>query len=123
MLTERQRDCLIAIEEALDRNGVAPTIRELTATLGFSSKQGTHRLLTLLENRGYIRRLPYKSRAIDILRRHDDPLPMREGIVVRLEEGTEHRIRAYAKEMRISPATAIAELLGEYFQKVDEPAL
>ena len=70
MLTQRQAELLQTIER-LTLNGVAPTVRELTEAAGLHSTSGVHRLLVGLEDRGYVRRLPGKARAIEILRRTD----------------------------------------------------
>ena len=70
MLTQRQAELLQTIER-LTLNGVAPTVREMRDAMGFASTCNIPRLLTCLEARGYVRRLPGKARAIEILRRTD----------------------------------------------------
>ncbi len=70
MLTPKQAEMLQTIE-SLTVNGVAPTVRELTVAAGLHSTSGIHRLLVGMEDRGYIRRMPGKWRAIEILRRVD----------------------------------------------------
>lgn len=66
-LTERQRDCLNYLKAYIaEYGGMAPTMGEIAANLGLSSKSGVMRLLDSLEERGFIRRLRFRSRAIEI---------------------------------------------------------
>jgi repressor LexA len=68
MLTERQRKTLLFIEAEIQRTGgVAPTLREIADHLHYRSPTMARRLLTGLEERGFIRRLPGRERAIDVL--------------------------------------------------------
>lgn len=68
-LTSRQADCLRFLTRYMRENdGVSPAFSEILEALGVSSKSAAHRLLTGLEERGYIRRLPHRARAIDVLR-------------------------------------------------------
>lgn len=70
MLTEQQTDLLTFIKRYMrQRRGVAPTYQEMAAAVGQRSKSGVHRLILGLEERGAIRRLPGKARAIEIIRR------------------------------------------------------
>ena len=69
MLTARERECLQLICIRLDRAGVAPSFAEMMAGLGLASKSGVHRLISGLEDKGYIRRLRGRERAIDVLKR------------------------------------------------------
>ncbi len=67
-LTERQAECLAFLKRRLaETGGVCPSYDEITAALGLASKSGVHRLLSGLELRGRIRRLPHKVRAIEVL--------------------------------------------------------
>jgi len=70
MLTQRQAE-LLQIIERLTLNGVAPTVREMRDAMGLHSTSGVDRILTGLQGRGYIKRLPRQARAIEILRRTD----------------------------------------------------
>ncbi len=71
MLTKKQRDLLNFIHKRLQRDGVPPSFDEMKEALDLRSKSGIHRLITALEERGFIRRLPHKARAIEILRLPD----------------------------------------------------
>ena len=68
MLTNKQRDLLILINEQLIKNGVPPSFDEMKDALNLKSKSGIHRLITALEERGFIRRLANRARAIEILK-------------------------------------------------------
>lgn len=71
MLTRKQMDLLIFINKRLARDGVPPSFDEMKDHLNLRSKSGIHRLITALEERGFIRRLAHKARAIEILRMPD----------------------------------------------------
>lgn len=68
MLTEKQRDLLLLIDKRVKANGVPPSYDEMKDHLGLASKSGIHRLITALEERGFIRRLPNKARALEVLK-------------------------------------------------------
>ncbi len=68
MLTEKQRDLLLLIDKRIQAEGVPPSYDEMKDALGLASKSGIHRLITALEERGFIRRLPNKARALEVLR-------------------------------------------------------
>ncbi len=68
MLTKKQHQLLMLIDERLRDNGVPPSFDEMKDALGLKSKSGIHRLISGLEERGFIRRLPHKARALEILK-------------------------------------------------------
>ena len=72
MLTNRQRDLLGYIEAHIFRTGLAPTFSEMREAMSLKSKSSIHRLLEGLEHRGFIRRLPNRARALEIVRLPDD---------------------------------------------------
>ncbi|MBE3639219.1 transcriptional repressor LexA [Mangrovicoccus algicola] len=71
MLTKKMLELLEFIHERQSRDGVPPSFDEMKDHLGLRSKSGIHRLITSMEERGYLRRLPHKARAIEILRLPD----------------------------------------------------
>ncbi|MBV9929432.1 MAG: transcriptional repressor LexA [Alphaproteobacteria bacterium] len=71
MLTRKQSDLLTYIHERLKENGVSPSFEEMKDALALKSKSGVHRLISALEERGFIRRLPNRARALEILRMPD----------------------------------------------------
>ncbi len=68
MLTRKQYELLTLIDRRLKESGVAPSYDEMKDALGLRSKSGIHRLITALEERGFIRRLPHRARALEVLR-------------------------------------------------------
>lgn len=68
MLTKKQRDLLLFIHEKLKEDDVPPSFEEMKEALGLKSKSGIHRLISGLEERGYIERLPLRARALEIKR-------------------------------------------------------
>ncbi|MEM1266966.1 MAG: transcriptional repressor LexA [Pseudomonadota bacterium] len=68
MLTKKQLDLLHFIHTRIQRDGVPPSFDEMKEALDLRSKSGIHRLITALEERGYIRRLAHRARAIEITR-------------------------------------------------------
>ena len=67
MLTQKQHDLLVFIDKRLSKDGVSPSYDEMKDALGLASKSGIHRLITALEERGFIRRLPHRARALEVL--------------------------------------------------------
>ena len=72
MLTRKQHQLLIFINERLNTTGVAPSFDEMKEALGLKSKSGIHRLISGLEERGFIRRLAHRARALEVLRLPED---------------------------------------------------
>ncbi|MEL7470829.1 MAG: transcriptional repressor LexA [Pseudomonadota bacterium] len=72
MLTKKQYDLLQFIHKRVQKDGVSPSFDEMKAALDLRSKSGIHRLITALEERGFIRRLAHRARAIEILRLPDN---------------------------------------------------
>jgi repressor LexA len=68
MLTRKQYDLLQFIHKRLQKDGVPPSFDEMKEALDLRSKSGIHRLITALEERGFIRRLAHRARAIEIVR-------------------------------------------------------
>jgi repressor LexA len=71
MLTKKQRDLLNFIHKRVERDGVPPSFDEMKDALDLRSKSGIHRLITALEERGFIRRLAHRARAIEIIKMPD----------------------------------------------------
>jgi len=72
MLTQKQKDLLLLIDRKIKAVGVPPSYDEMKDALGLASKSGIHRLITALEERGFIRRLPNKARALEVLKLPED---------------------------------------------------
>ena len=68
MLTRKQSELLTYIQDRLKESGVSPSFEEMKDALALKSKSGVHRLISALEERGFIRRLPNRARALEVLR-------------------------------------------------------
>jgi repressor LexA len=86
MLTKKQLDLLEFIHKRVQRDGVPPSFDEMKVALDLRSKSGIHRLITALEERGFIRRLAHRARAIEIIRL-PTALGGEDGFVPRVIEG------------------------------------
>ncbi len=71
MLTRKQHELLTYIHAHLAENGVSPSFEEMKEALDLKSKSGVHRLISALEERGFIRRLPNRARALEVMRMPD----------------------------------------------------
>lgn len=99
MLTRKQSELLRFIQERLAENGVPPSFDEMKDALDLKSKSGIHRLILALEERGFIRRLPNRARAIEVLRLPEStgggaPRPGRQRFSPSVIEGDLGRVRA-----------------------------
>jgi repressor LexA len=72
MLTRKQYELLVFINRRLSDGGVSPSFEEMKEALGLKSKSGIHRLISGLEERGFIRRLPHRARALEVVRLPED---------------------------------------------------
>ncbi|WP_075289159.1 transcriptional repressor LexA [Pararhizobium arenae] len=68
MLTRKQQELLLFIHERMKESGVPPSFDEMKDALDLASKSGIHRLITALEERGFIRRLPNRARALEVIK-------------------------------------------------------
>ena len=75
MLTKKQKDLLMFIHTRVQETGVSPSFEEMKEALDLKSKSGIHRLITALEERGFIRRLAHRARALEILKLPDAASP------------------------------------------------
>lgn len=105
-LTSRQRRLFDAIDAAIAAYGVAPTYKEMCAAVGVTSRSSVFRLINSLEERGYIRRMPNRARAIEII-------PTRDAIELHPE--VRGAAVAYARQHGISLSTAVSEAARAYF--------
>lgn len=85
MLTRKQHELLMFIHERMKESGVPPSFDEMKDALDLKSKSGIHRLITALEERGFIRRLPNRARAMEVVRLPDSMNPSLGGKKTRFE--------------------------------------
>ena len=71
MLTAKQHELLLFIDKRLTQSGISPSFDEMREALDLKSKSGVHRLISALEERGFIRRLPNRARALEVVKLPD----------------------------------------------------
>ncbi|WP_108815161.1 transcriptional repressor LexA [Loktanella sp. Alg231-35] len=86
MLTKKQLDLLEFIHKRVQRDGVPPSFDEMKEALDLRSKSGIHRLITALEERGFIRRLAHRARALEIVKL-PDAMQTKTGFTPRVIDG------------------------------------
>ena len=79
MLTRKQHELLMFIHERIKETGVSPSFDEMKEALDLASKSGIHRLITALEERGFLRRLPHRARALEVVRLPEEATPGARG--------------------------------------------
>jgi repressor LexA len=98
MLTHKQHELLMFIHERMKESGIPPSFDEMKDALDLRSKSGIHRLITALEERGFIRRLPNRARALEVIKLPDSMNPSLGGRRTRFEpnviEGNLGRVAA-----------------------------
>ena len=75
MLTAKQHELLLFINQRMNESGVSPSFDEMREALDLKSKSGVHRLISALEERGFIRRLPNRARALEVLKLPESAAP------------------------------------------------
>ncbi len=85
MLTRKQHELLMFIHERMKESGIPPSFDEMKDALDLRSKSGIHRLITALEERGFIRRLPNRARALEIIKLPDSMNPSLGGRKAKFE--------------------------------------
>ncbi|HEY5073028.1 MAG TPA: transcriptional repressor LexA [Caulobacteraceae bacterium] len=83
MLTRKQHELLMFIHERIKETGVSPSFDEMKDALDLASKSGIHRLITALEERGFLRRLPHRARALEVTRLPEQATPVAPPDVLR----------------------------------------
>ena len=113
MLTAKQRELLLFIDGKLKQGGISPSFDEMRAALELKSKSGVHRLISALEERGFIRRLPNRARALEVVKLPDMPvasvIPIRPAAALPAAANDVMEIPLYG---RIAAGTPIEALQG-----------
>ena len=111
MLTAKQRELLLFIDARLKENGISPSFDEMREALDLKSKSGVHRLISALEERGFIRRLPNRARALEVTKlpeaKGDNVVPMRAAVPAPANDMIEIPLHG-----RIAAGTPIEALQG-----------
>jgi repressor LexA len=76
MLTAKQHELIRFIQQRLEETGISPSFEEMKEALDLKSKSGVHRLISALEERGFIRRLPNRARALEVIKNPEDSTPV-----------------------------------------------
>jgi repressor LexA len=122
MLTRKQHELLMFIHERMKESGIPPSFDEMKDALDLRSKSGIHRLITALEERGFIRRLPNRARALEVIKLPDSMNPSLGGRRARFEpnviEGNLGRVAAPP-----SRATAPSSASSEAGRPVSVPVM
>ena len=79
MLTAKQHELIRFIQQRLEETGISPSFEEMKEALDLKSKSGVHRLISALEERGFLRRLPNRARALEVIRQPEDAVPATRG--------------------------------------------
>jgi len=87
MLTKKQHELLMFIHERIKETGVSPSFDEMKEALDLASKSGIHRLITALEERGFIRRLAHRARALEVTKLPDQAAPGGRGFRPQVVQG------------------------------------
>ncbi len=127
MLTPKQKELLMFIHERLKETGVPPSFDEMKEALDLKSKSGIHRLITALEERGFVRHLPHRARAMEIVRLPDS-VPQsvtaraRGGFSPSVIEGSLGRVPEVS-EGEAAPQTVAVPVMGKIAAGVPAEAI
>ena len=111
MLTAKQKELLLFIHDRVQETGVPPSFDEMKEALDLRSKSGIHRLITALEERGFIRRLPHRARALEIIKLPD---AMTEAGGGRRSKFTPAVIEGRTPRQRTVPDIPAAHITSQY---------
>ncbi len=106
MLTRKQHELLMFIHERMKESGIPPSFDEMKDALDLASKSGIHRLITALEERGFIRRLPNRARALEVVKLPDSMNPSLGGRKARFEPSV---IEGSLGKVAAAPSRATAQ--------------
>ena len=95
MLTKKQYQLLMFIDSRLKVVGISPSFEEMKMALNLKSKSGIHRLITGLEERGFIRRLPYRARALEVLKLPENTSNFGKDVVTQLNVFSEAKLKKH----------------------------
>ena len=116
MLTRKQLELLLFINERLKEEGVPPSFEEMKQALNLQSKSGVHRLIVALEERGFLKRMPNRARALEILKlpeSHSPSLATRKsGFTPNVIQGNLGRVKPMPAANDGSPRAVIVPLMG-----------
>jgi repressor LexA len=116
MLTRKQLELLLFINERVKEEGVPPSFEEMKEALNLHSKSGIHRLILALEERGYLRRLPNRARALEVLTLPDSHSPSlgakKGGFSPNVIEGNLGKVKPLAQAKDQAYQAAVVPVMG-----------
>ena len=118
MLTRKQLELLLFINERLKEEGVPPSFEEMKEALNLHSKSGIHRLILALEERGFLRRMPNRARALEVVKLPDSHSPSlggaqkRSGFSPNVIQGNLGKVRPIAPAADNGNRSAIVPVMG-----------
>ena len=118
MLTKKQKNLLLFINKKLRSSGVSPSYEEMKESLNLKSKSGIHRLISALEERGFIKRLHNKARAIKIIKEQDHKSPSLAETYLNTS-GNSYKIFIYGSISAGTPLEAIQNSEGHLNVPID----
>jgi len=99
VLTRKQHELLMFIHERIKETGVSPSFDEMKEALDLASKSGIHRLITALEERGFLRRLPHRARALQVLKLPDAAAMLAANVTPLLARGLAENREAFVPQV------------------------
>ena len=124
MLTRKQHELLMFIHERMKESGIPPSFDEMKDALDLRSKSGIHRLITALEERGFIRRLPNRARALEVIKLPDSMNPSLGGRKARFEPSViEGNLGRVAAPPARAAGAATQQMASEHGRSVSVPVM
>ncbi len=119
MLTSKQNELLLFINERLQKDGVSPSFDEMKDALNLASKSGIHRLISALEERGFLRRLPHRARALEVVKLPNmlDKAPSNKETIIQFSDLQNNKIESANQNIpilgKIAAGVPIAAIQNE----------
>jgi repressor LexA len=116
MLTRKQLELLLFINDRLKEEGVPPSFEEMKEALNLQSKSGVHRLIVALEERGFLKRMPNRARALEVIKLPDNHSPSlaqkKGGFAPNVIQGSLGKVKPMAPANDGGPRAAVVPLMG-----------
>ena len=115
MLTRKQLELLLFINERLKEEGVPPSFEEMKAALDLQSKSGVHRLIVALEERGFLKRMPNRARALEVIKlpeSHTPSLVKKTGFTPNVIEGSLGKVKPLPAANDGAPRATVIPMMG-----------
>ena len=120
MLTKKQHELICFIADRLNDTGVSPSFEEMKDALDLKSKSGVHRLISALVERGFIRRLPNRARALEVLKQDDQIDQEFEGLLRKLITYMMEDPRTISPSLDLLFIAKAIERIGDHAKNIAE---